>query len=126
VYVFVMPTAGRWVSTTQTAELTASDGQSNDNLGYSVAVSGRTIVAGADAQEIGSNDNQGAAFVYTEPSHGWKTTNADTAELTASNGVANDYLGDSVAVSGPTIVAGARQHTSGSQTTDFGAAYVFK
>ena len=126
VYVFVMPTAGRWVSTTQTAELTASDGQSNDNLGYSVAMSGRTIVAGADAQEIGSNDNQGAAFVYTEPSHGWKTTNANTAELTSSNGVANDYLGDSVAVSGPTIVAGARQHTSGSQTTDFGAAYVFK
>ena len=126
VYVFVMPTAGRWVSTTQTAELTASDGQSNDNLGYSVAVSGRTIVAGADARQIGSNDNQGAAFVYTEPSHGWKTTNADTAELAASNGVANDYLGDSVAVSGPTIVAGARQHTSGSQTTDFGAAYVFK
>jgi hypothetical protein len=126
VYVFVMPTAGRWVSTTQTAYLTASDGQSNDNLGYSVAVSGRTIVAGADAQEIGSNDNQGAAFVYTEPSHGWKTTNADTAELAASNGVANDYLGDSVAISGPTIVAGARQHTSGSQTTDFGAAYVFK
>lgn len=126
VYVFVMPTTGRWVSTKQTAELTASDGQSNDNLGYSVAVSGRTIVAGADARQIGSNDNQGAAFVYTEPSHGWKDTNADTAELTASNGVANDYLGDSVAVSGPTIVAGARQHTSGSQTTDFGAAYVFK
>lgn len=126
VYVFVMPTAGRWVSTKQTAELTASDGQSNDNLGYSVAVSGRTIVAGADARQIGSNDNQGAAFVYTEPSHGWKTTNADTAGLAASNGVANDYLGDSVAVSGPTIVAGARQHTSGSQTTDFGAAYVFK
>jgi len=39
--------------------------------------------------------------VYTEPSHGWKDTNADTAELTASNGVANDYLGDSVAVSVP-------------------------
>jgi hypothetical protein len=113
------------VSTTQTAELTASDGQSNDNLGYSVAVSGRTIVAGADARQIGSNDNQGAAFVYTEPSHGWKTTNADTAELTSSNGVANDYLSDSVAVSGPTIVAGARQH-GGSNTTDFGAAYVFK
>jgi hypothetical protein len=124
VYVFVMPTAGRWVSRTQTAELTASDGQSNDNLGWSVAVSGHTIVAGADSRQIGSNHNQGAAFVYTEPSHGWKTTNADTAELTASNGGANDYLGDSVAVSGPTIVAGARQH-GGSNTKDFGAAYVF-
>jgi hypothetical protein len=126
VYVFVMPTAGRWVSRTQTAELTASDGQVNDNLGWSVAVSGHTIVAGADSRQIGSNFIQGAAFVYTEPSHGWKTTNADTAELTASNGVTGDYLGDSVAVSGPTIVAGARQHTAGSTKTDVGAAYVFK
>jgi hypothetical protein len=125
VYVFVMPTAGRWVSTTQTAELTASDGQTNDNLGWSVAVSGNTIVAGAIYRQIAQNDNQGAAFVYTEPSHGWKTTNADTAELTASNGFTNDDLGDSVAVSGPTIVAGAPRHTGGSNTTDFGGAYVF-
>src|ERR1039458_7023099 len=47
-------------------------------LKNTVAVSGRTIVAGADARQIGSNDNQGAAFVYTEPSHGCNFFN-DTA-----------------------------------------------
>jgi hypothetical protein len=124
-YVFVMPTAGRWVNRTQTAELTAPDGQAGDNLGWSVAVSGRTIVAGANARQIAQNDDQGAAYVYTEPSLGWKTMNTDTAELTASNGFTDDGLGGSVAVSGPTIVAGARQH-GGSNTKDFGAAYVFK
>jgi hypothetical protein len=125
-YVFVMPATGRWVNTTQTAELTAPDGQTGDQLGFSVAVSGHTIVAGANARQIGSTDDQGAAYVYTEPSRGWKTTNADTAELTASDGVGDDSLGDSVAVSGTTVIAGAPRHNAGSQTTDIGAAYVFR
>ena len=101
-YVFVMPTTGPWVSTTQTAELTASDGQSGDELGYSVAISGNTIVAGAPSRQVGGNDGQGAAYEYTEPSSGWTTTGAFTSELTASDGDTVDNLGDSVAVSGTT------------------------
>ena len=91
-YVFVMPATGRWLTRTQTAELTAPDGQTGDEFGWSVAVSGHTIVAGALARQIDGHDDQGAAYVYTQPSHGWKTTNADTAELTASNGFTNDCL----------------------------------
>jgi hypothetical protein len=125
-YVFVMPTTGRWVSTTQTAELTASDGLSGDEFGLSVGISGHTIVAGAFGHTVGSNRGQGAAYVYNEPSGGWRTTNAETAELIASNGFGVDYLGDSVAISGTTVVAGARQHNGESNTADFGAAYVFK
>ena len=63
--------------------------------------------------------------MYTEPSGGWVTTGADTAELTASDGDTVDNLGDSVAVSGTTIVAGAPRHDAESSTADFGAAYVF-
>jgi hypothetical protein len=126
VYVFVMPATGRWANKTQTAELTAPDGKTGDEFGWSVAVSAHTIVAGALIQCIGLHYSQGAGYVYTEPSHGWKTTNADTAELTASDGVAGDNLGDSVAVSGATIVAGAPRHNAGAQTSDFGAAYVFR
>jgi hypothetical protein len=125
VYVFVMPATGRWLTRTQTAELTAPDGQTGDNFGWSVAVSGHTIVAGALARQIDGHDDQGAAYVYTQPSHGWRTTNANTAELTASNGYSGDNLGGSVAVSGATIVAGAPRHNAGSQTSDFGATYVF-
>ena len=126
VYVFVVPATGRWVNTTQTAELTAPDGQTGDEFGWSVAVSGHTIVAGALDHQVGTNEYQGAAYVFTEPSHGWRATNADTAELAASNGITFDNLGDSVAVSGTTIVAGAPRHNAGSQTSDFGAAYVFR
>ena len=125
VYVFVMPAAGPWVSTAQTAELTAPDGQAGDNFGWSVAVSGKTVVAGANARQIGQHDDQGAAFVFTEPSSGWKTTNTDSGELTASDGYTDDSLGASVAVSGTTIVAGAPRHNAATNTADFGQAYVF-
>ncbi len=125
VYVFVMPTVGPWVSKAQTAELTAPDGRAGDAFGWSVAVAGHTVVAGANARQIGQNDDQGAAFVYTEPSGGWKTTNADTAELTGSDGDTDDSLGASVAVSGTTVVAGAPRHNAPTNTADFGEAYVF-
>ena len=61
-YEFVMPAAG-WSGLVgnQTAELTASDGLSNDILGASVAIAGDTIVAGAP----NAADNRGAAYVFT-------------------------------------------------------------
>jgi FG-GAP repeat len=124
-YVYVMPTTGPWVNATQTAELTASDGQAGDELGWSVAVSGNTIVAGARARQIEGHDGQGAEYVWTQPSGGWVTTGADTAELTAGDGSTDDNLGESVAVSGTTIAAGAPRHFASSTTEDFGAAYVF-
>ena len=42
-------------------KLTASDGAANDGFGYSVAISGSTLVAGALAATVASNSGQGAA-----------------------------------------------------------------
>jgi hypothetical protein len=121
VYVFTEPSGG-WSTTTQTAELTASDGAANDNLGSSVAVSGDTIVAGALQSDPGQ-PGPGAVYVFAKPVGGW-TNATETAELTASDGAANDNLGWSVAVNGPTIIAGAPSHTVGGNTTQ-GAVYVY-
>src|ERR1700689_3026153 len=44
--VYVKPATG-WASMTQTATLTSSDGQTHDSFGSAVAMSGNTIVAGA-------------------------------------------------------------------------------
>ena len=55
VYVFVEP-AGGWANGTQTAKLTSSDGAANDEFGYSVAVSGATIVAGAPSAALAGNN----------------------------------------------------------------------
>ena len=98
-YVFVMPASG-WASATQTAELTASDGAAGDALGFSVAVSGDTIVAGAPGHKVGSDPGQGAAYVFAMPAPGWTGSLTQTAELTVSNGADGEELGSSVAVSG--------------------------
>jgi FG-GAP repeat protein len=120
-YVFTMPASG-WASATQRAELTASDGIEGDGLGFAVAVSGNTIVAGAPFHQVGANTRQGAAYIFTMPAAGWANA-TETAELAASDGGAGDLLGDAVAVSGNTIVAGAPKHKLGANREQ-GAAFV--
>ncbi|HME05224.1 MAG TPA: FG-GAP repeat protein, partial [Solirubrobacteraceae bacterium] len=56
----------------QQAELTASDGAEEDELGTSVAVSGNTIVVGAPNRTV-VHEAQGAAYVFVKPSSGWAT-----------------------------------------------------
>jgi hypothetical protein len=100
-YVFVKPNSG-WTSMTQTAKLTASDGQSNDQFGV-VSISDNTVAIGTS----GSTRGRGAVYVYVKPKKGWKTTSRFAAKLTASNGKQNDDMGFAAAVNGSTIVAGA-------------------
>lgn len=105
VYVFTK-TGSTWTNMTQTAELTASDGLPLDTLGESVSISGNTIVAGAPGKKVGSNAGQGALYVFIGPPTGW-VNSFQTAELTASNGVADASLGESVSIAGSFIVGGA-------------------
>jgi hypothetical protein len=112
-YVFVKPASG-WKSTSHpTATLTLGAVPSEARVGESVAIAGNTIVAGAPELTVGANDNQGAVLVYTKPAHGWASSHTP-AELTSATGSEDDYLGESVAIAGNTIVAGAPyRETSG-------------
>jgi len=121
VYVFTKPASG-WANATQTAELTASDGAASDMLGFSVAISGQTIVAGAPQHVVGGSQLAGAVYVFNEPASGWANA-TQTAELTSSS-PAGDDLGTSVAISGQTIVSGATTRNV-NRHPDQGAAYVF-
>jgi hypothetical protein len=95
----------------QLAELTASDGGGiADDFGYSIAMSGDTIVVGAPYAH-----DTGAVYVFVKPAGGWASM-TETAELTASDGYPNVDFGLSVGISGNTIVAGSYSHN---------AAYVF-
>jgi hypothetical protein len=126
VYVFTRPASG-WASETQAAKLTASDGAIDDELGWSVAVSGDggTVAAGAPSAAVGANGLQGAVYVFTRPASGW-ASETQRAKLTASHGAAGDSLGTSVAVSGDggTVAAGAPGAAVGANAPQ-GAAYVF-
>ena len=117
-YVFTK-VSGVW---RQLAKLTASDGDTSDEFGYSVAVDGDTIVVGAhldDHTDGDIDDDEGAAYVFTKPANGWADM-TQTAKLTAFGAAAGDEFGISVAVDGDTILVGAHQNDSNK-----GAAYIF-
>lgn len=109
---------GSWV---ETQKLTASDGAAIEQFGWSVAVSGSTIVVGVVGDDTGGGDlNQGSVYVFNRQGGSW----VETQVLTASDGAANDVFGRSVAVSGSTIVVGA-PFDDISGLIDHGSAYVF-
>ena len=118
-YVFTKAADSVWTDATQTAKLTASDGDDFDEFGKSVAVDGDTAVAGAP-----NNDGYGSAYVFIKPAAGWDDA-TQTAKLTpgatddGAAGLAGTF-GAAVAVDGDTVVVGASAY-SGSQ----GRAYVF-
>ena len=120
VYVFEKPGSG-WADGTQTAELTASPGGEDAELGAAVAASGNTVVAGAAHYMYGRGLSDGAVFVFEGSGSSW----TQAAELTASNGELGDALGFSVAMSGDTVVAGAPERKVGSNPA-LGAVYVFE
>ena len=85
------------------ATLRASDGRTAFS---SVAMSGGVVVAGAPLATIGTNQDQGAVYLFTRPTGGW-SDETQTARLVASDGGASDYFGSMVAISGDTIVVGS-------------------
>jgi hypothetical protein len=102
---------GAW---TQVAKLVPGDGRSGDQFGWDVAVSGDIAIVGA----VGDDDNganSGSAFVFEDLGGVW----TQVAKLTATDGAAGDFFGNSVSISGDTAVIGA----SGAGV---GAAYIFK
>jgi len=107
---YVFEKTGRYW--TPTAELEGADTVAGDFFGDSVAISGTTAVIGA----WGHSRDAGRVYVFEKAKGHWR----QVAELKGSDTVAGDFFGDSVAVSGTTVVAGAQNHAS-----DAGRAYVF-
>ena len=107
-YVFIRDSAGSW---TQAAKLTANDAAADDQFAYSVAVYDDTVVIGAH-QDDDDGAESGSAYVFTKPANGgWTSTNT-AVKLTAPDAAAGGYYGNSVAVSGDTIVVGAHKADS--------------
>lgn len=97
------------------------DGQEDDDFGASVAILGNYAVVGAPYADIGSNYNQGSAYVYFHNGSTWEYL----LKLTAADGVANDYFGTSVAITDGHIAVGATGVDAGGQNAR-GAVYVFQ
>jgi len=103
------------VGTTENVKITASDGAFGDNFGISVAVgSGRIVVSAYQDDDNGSSS--GSAYIFDLDGN-------QLTKITASDGAANDYFGESVAVGSGRIVVGAPDDDdNGSES---GSAYIF-
>jgi hypothetical protein len=107
----------------------------SDLFGTSVAISGDTVIMGAYGQDYDAGagaanfiTNAGAAYVFTRSLGVWSQEQKLVG--TGTNGrVANDYFGNSVAISGDTVVIGAytQSYDAGGANlvSSAGAAYVF-
>jgi hypothetical protein len=105
VFVFTRPATG-WANTTQSAMLTASDGAANDELGFTVATNGTTVVSGAPGHSVNGDADQGAVYVWVAHSGAWSQT--QSSELVAPDGDAgNGYLPVAISPDGDTVVFGA-------------------
>jgi hypothetical protein len=120
----------------QQTYLKASNAEQYDAFGWSVAISGDTVVVGAHFEDSngtgGESDNSapqaGAAYVFVRSGAAW----SQQAYLKASNANAGDRFGVSVAISGDTVVVGAPEEDSNgtggesdNSASKAGAAYVF-
>lgn len=94
--------SGIWV---ETAILTASDAEADDEFGRSVAISGDRILVGAPGWDngTGSSDNTGAGYVFVRSGMTW----VEDTMLTTMGGAADDAMGTSVAISGRLAALGA-------------------
>lgn len=115
-YVFVRS----GVTWTEQAKLVASDGLASDNFGSVAVLSGETALLGAPFDDIGANTNQGSAYAFLRSGATW----TQQAKLVASDGLAGDRLGNSVALSGDTALVGAPSDDIGANLGQ-GSAYVF-
>jgi len=97
-------------------KLVPSDGAANDIFGISVAIDGNYAIVGA-RQDDDKGTNSGSAYIFNV------TTGAELHKLTASDGVAGDNFGHSVAIDGNYAIVGARQDDDNGTTS--GSAYIF-
>jgi hypothetical protein len=103
------------------AKLTASDGAEGDNFGLSVSVSDDTVVVGARYDDD-HGTSSGAAYVF-DRNQGGADNWGLVKKLTASDGAAEDYFGEAVAVAGDLLVVGASYDDDNGENS--GSAYLF-
>ncbi len=109
-----LPAAGQTIN--EDTKLLPSDGALGDYFGYSVAISGTTVIVGA-YRDDDNNASSGSVYVFDT------TTGQQLFKLLPSDGAAFDEFGRSVAISGTTAIVGA----SGDDDNgiESGSAYLF-
>jgi FG-GAP repeat len=130
-YIYERGSDNKWK---EVQKIVATDRAPGANFGWSVGISGNTIVVGAiyerfDATGRNESTSEGAAYVFERGSDGvWK----QTQKLLSSDRSGYNYFGTSVGIDGNIIVVGASGHSRDSTERqegyvgDAGAVFVFE
>jgi choice-of-anchor B domain-containing protein len=100
---------GSW---TQLSKLTAENPARGDRFGSAIATTGNRLIVGSTPE-----NDQGGAFIFEQSGSDWR----QVARLSASDAMAADSLGTSVAIDGDLALVGA-----GGADSSRGAVYVFR
>ena len=98
------------------AKLLASDGEEDDEFGYSVSINGDYAIIGAPCDNI----YKGSAYIFKRDGTNWN----EEAKLLASDGAPEDCFGDSVSINGDYAIIGADGDDDNGECS--GSAYIFK
>ena len=105
-----------WV---QHQKLHASDADSGDEFGTTLAMSGDYAVVGAPRNDDAGR-NSGAVYIFTRQGTDW----VEQTKLLAPDARAGDYFGISVAIDEDTVLVGG--HRINKPSADAGSVYVFE
>jgi hypothetical protein len=107
----------------QQAKLVADDGQDFDNFGFSISVSGQTVVVGATGHTppVAGVFQIGATYVFRVRDDRW----SEVAEVYASDAISGGDFGVAVAVLNTTLVVGADLQHPPVEGYPGGEAYVY-
>ena len=103
---------------TEQAKLTASDATERDWFGFSVSISGDTVIVGAYLDDD-AGSNSGSTYIFVRNGTSW----TEQAKLTASDAAAWDGFGNSVSISENTVIVGAFNDDGAGSGS--GSAYIF-
>lgn len=104
-----------------TATLVPDDGDDEDKFGTAVALTGDTVLVGADTDEDPNGAYAGSVYVFERDADGWE----QTSKFAADDGDSYDWFGGAVAVSDGTAIVGARNDDD-PNGDEGGSAYVFE
>ena len=102
----------------QRKKLKADDGKEKDRFGFSVDISGETLVVGAPNDDDAGADS-GSAYVYVLRENQWRKQ----AKLVPADAAAKQWFGWDIGIAGNTVVVGAPLDKEKGRNA--GAAYVF-
>ena len=131
--IIVFPGSSGWENESEDAAFNVPDNVAGEQFGASISISvttkpqsdipsGLTVVIGVPLDTVNGNIDQGAAYAFASSTS--STTAPIANQITSSDGVGGDLFGDSLSLSGNTVVIGAPEAAGGAAGHN-GTAYVF-